>query len=672
MKKFTFSGLWVLILVLMAILLNAQVAHSCDSTGPVIVVNPTSIIQPLPSGGTAQGILNIANDGDSNLIFEIQIEYFQPEDGWLLVTPTMDTVIPGGNTDITLDFDAGGLEQGIHQAILLIANNSAIDTLTVPVDIVVHYCGPNYAIIPMSFEQTLESGHTATQEMTITNIGEAVLTFDIEVVTNEKTKADPDPNNRPIKRQQCNEPVIGINVDAAPGFTPGPISYTDDLYDLQFEFACGDASGEAGTECDGNYIYTTKWNGTGQFFRYQIDGTFLGQFDISGAAGVRDLAYDGTYMYGAAANTTLFEMDFLNELLISTLTAAVETRAIAYDEGEDGFWANNWTTAPTLFDRSGVIIKSFDINGDENIYGFAYMDNIEGQALWALSQSQSGNMLLRYNLPDGTFESIFDMMTILSMPNSGDIAGGLYMHPDLVSGYWTLGGLVQNVCLWGIEMGITNQPTNDVGIRRFTSPTTGPVLTNREIVSVEIKNYGTAPQSNVPVYYSLDGGEQVNGIVPGPITPGESIEYTFEGTVDLSTPGQSYYFVGCTTMEGDENPDNDCKNMLLTWVNITYCDASTTVEDEWIARVICGDIDKSSGWQGGVADYTDLFTRIDAGLSESLTLKTARHGPVTLCMHGLTGMTTSNSNRVVKKNSSLTTLAEQARFSKAPLRLREM
>jgi PKD repeat protein len=51
-----------------------------------------------------------------------------------------------------------------------------------------------------------------------------------------------------------------------------------------------------------------------------------------------------------------------------------------------------------------------------------------------------------------------------------------------------------------------------------------------------------------------------------------------------------------------------------------YCEASTGTEDEWIANVLCGDIDNSSGWQGGVANYTDISTTIEPGMSETITI----------------------------------------------------
>lgn len=52
-----------------------------------------------------------------------------------------------------------------------------------------------------------------------------------------------------------------------------------------------------------------------------------------------------------------------------------------------------------------------------------------------------------------------------------------------------------------------------------------------------------------------------------------------------------------------------------------YCEASTTTEDEYIANVSFGEIDNSSGWQGGVADYTDITTTLEPGVAEAITIE---------------------------------------------------
>nr|NQU94249.1 hypothetical protein [Bacteroidota bacterium] len=51
-----------------------------------------------------------------------------------------------------------------------------------------------------------------------------------------------------------------------------------------------------------------------------------------------------------------------------------------------------------------------------------------------------------------------------------------------------------------------------------------------------------------------------------------------------------------------------------------YCEATTNTEDEWIYNVLCGDIDNTSGWQGGVADYTDQSTVINQGMSQDIVV----------------------------------------------------
>jgi hypothetical protein len=51
-----------------------------------------------------------------------------------------------------------------------------------------------------------------------------------------------------------------------------------------------------------------------------------------------------------------------------------------------------------------------------------------------------------------------------------------------------------------------------------------------------------------------------------------------------------------------------------------YCTASTTTEDEYIANVSFGEINKSSGWQGGVANYTDNIAFMEVGASQNITV----------------------------------------------------
>jgi len=113
------------------------------------------------------------------------------------------------------------------------------------------------------------------------------------------------------------------------------------LLDLQFEWPVGYGGAEQGIETDGNFIYTTNWN-SAEFCRYNMDGTYIGLFTCLGAENVRDMAYNGTYFYGAAVSPIVFEMDFDAQTVISTYSAPVNCRAIAYNEDDDFFYTNNF------------------------------------------------------------------------------------------------------------------------------------------------------------------------------------------------------------------------------------------------------------------------------------------------------------------------------------------
>jgi hypothetical protein len=59
---------------------------------------------------------------------------------------------------------------------------------------------------------------------------------------------------------------------------------------------------------------------------------------------------------------------------------------------------------------------------------------------------------------------------------------------------------------------------------------------------------------------------------------------------------------------------------VLSILFADYCEASTTYQDEYISKVVCGDISNSSSWQGGVANYTNITTILEPGLPVPITV----------------------------------------------------
>ena len=374
---------------------------------------------------------------------------------WLTAAPLTGSLEQNETMIIDVTFTSTNLQAGVYTGGLTFTSNDPNNpTVNVPVTLTVGGVNPPEIVVnPDEFLFEMEPMNQEIQVMEVHNMGDEDLVYSLSIVYDADVAGTPVPLERPANFNIT-------NCEVAPGTYAGPVQYTDDPFDLQFEYACADATGEAGVESDGNYIYTTLWNGT-QFVKYELDGTYVETFACGSAAAIRDLAYDGMYFYGGAASTTVFEMDFDNQTVISTISAPVATRAIAYDPIEDGVWANNWSDSPTLYDRTGSTLNSFAIGGDESFYGFAFMYNDEGTGLWGYSQKvgTSQNMLYLYDVSNGSLMDEFDMLSILTLPTPGtDIGGGLYMHENIVPGTWTLGGIVQNICIWGVEMGAAEGP----------------------------------------------------------------------------------------------------------------------------------------------------------------------------------------------------------------------
>jgi len=109
------------------------------------------------------------------------------------------------------------------------------------------------------------------------------------------------------------------------------------------------------------------------------------------------------------------------------------------------------------------------------------------------------------------------------------------------------------------------------------------------------------------------------------LAPDETVTQSL--TISNTGEGELYWSIGVNdeTAQNFSNIGNNSLNSKSKTANAAnqftaYCDASTTTGDEYIANVLFGTINNSSGWQGGVSDYTAISTTIEAGASEILTV----------------------------------------------------
>ena len=140
-----------------------------------------------------------------------------------------------------------------------------------------------------------------------------------------------------------------------------PARNSRDMWDLEYEFN-GTSGYQYGVASDGEYIYTSSWSAssTSMFYKYDLQGNFIEEFNISGCGQLRGMTYDGEYFYGVANSSTIYCVDLANHTLVSSTSSAYGAmRAITYDPERDGFWVvGNWSGALTLVSRAGAIVQA--------------------------------------------------------------------------------------------------------------------------------------------------------------------------------------------------------------------------------------------------------------------------------------------------------------------------
>ncbi len=97
---------------------------------------------------------------------------------------------------------------------------------------------------------------------------------------------------------------------------------------------------------------------------------------------------------------------------------------------------------------------------------------------------------------------------------------------------------------------------NDVGVIAVVDPVSS-TLSNSEQITVTIRNFGTNTQSNIPVSYTIDGGNTVTEIFTGTVNATSSVNYTFATTANLGSMGTTYEITATTNLNGDQDQGND-------------------------------------------------------------------------------------------------------------------
>ena len=223
------------------------------------------------------------------------------------------------------------------------------------------------------------------------------------------------------------------------------------MWDVMWAFS-GNGSGKPGIETDGMHFYTVAWNDE-TITRFDMDGGNATDFTIEGVSNLRDLAYDGTYFYGAAGDLNLKVMDLANETLIATINptcgGVTGIRHIAYDPtldaGNGGLWIGTWTELGAIDMEGNELVPN--VGGNSSCYGSAFDDSDPAHpVLWLFQQIGNEKVTFQqFDINSLTYTNITHEATDIPgyITGDGTLAGGACTWDDPVSGLKLLIGCIQ-------------------------------------------------------------------------------------------------------------------------------------------------------------------------------------------------------------------------------------
>ena len=313
-------------------------------------------------------------------------------------------------------------------------------------------------------------------------------------------------------------------------------------------------------------FWTARW-ATNLLHRWTSTGTLIQEFTVSGVAGVRGLAYDGTYVYAGQNTTSIAVIDPDTRTQVSTITAPVEVRYIAFDPtangGQGGFWVGNYTTDVFLISRAGATLRTLpyaSLNSPSN-YGAAYDQYSQGGPyLWLFGQgggSATAQRIVGINPATGLPTGVeHDVLTDIGAGIGAPLAGGLFLVPGLAPHAVTLGGILQGTSdhLFGYYLAPLSSASVKAELQGAYDPATSLMRTSLrskgilaarfpevpvpatavDSITIEIRNAATAAGSTVrafaPAWLLADGSVR-------------KFKDTSRVYIDFAAPTGLYYIV---------------------------------------------------------------------------------------------------------------------------------
>ncbi len=111
---------------------------------------------------------------------------------------------------------------------------------------------------------------------------------------------------------------------------------------------------------------------------------------------------------------------------------------------------------------------------------------------------------------------------------------------------------------------IFEAPVKNIKMISQLSPISGCGLGTTNTVQVRFTHIGSQPVTGINLSYRINGGGVVTENYTPTVNPGDTVNYTFSTTANLSTQGTVYNFISWLAATGDTDPTNDTTTRSVT------------------------------------------------------------------------------------------------------------
>ncbi len=253
-----------------------------------------------------------------------------------------------------------------------------------------------------------------------------------------------------------------------------------------------------------------------------------------------------------------------------------------------------WTVPPTVTGEAKIRVSRNAIS-DENDQPFAIIGTAANLAVdWSCPDS----IRLKWDTISGASGYVVYQLGAYYMDSIGTTATNNYIvyGTNPIDDYWfsvapiTASSTYGRRCLAiNKQPGISNCPLAlDVQVTSVIAPGAGILQDCQDnsaiVVTLLIENKGQNPVTNIPVYYTLNGGATVAETYTGTIAPFGNVTYQFIATVNMTSIG-SYTLKVWTAYTGDLNLYNDTVTNNINVISGTL--ASIPYIEDFESMSIC-------------------------------------------------------------------------------------